>query len=1289
LSLREAIQLANARPDRTIIRFSQDLLDVPLNVNAGELAVDWDTTIIGLGAGSIVLDAKQSNRLVNISLPARVSMSDLTLTGGRVSGGNFGGGALVNHGDLTLSRVEAIGNETVGVSGGAIANYGTLSMEQSTLAGNTSGANGGGLYNDDLAIVTIGPSARVTENQVSEFAFGGGLYLRGAVTIVDSVIDANNVKNDVGHTAFFGGGVHIDSGSGAVTHVEIRRSYISGNEATVGGGISIGDTAQVSIVESTVDGNVARAGSTESLLARGGGINVFLSKFASRLEIIGTTISNNKAIRSIQGDARGGGLNVALAGNLHTIANTTISGNEADHLGGGIFVADHSANSGDQVPLEILNTTITNNKARFGAGLFLDGDLFSLVDSILLNNSDIINGGKRDLHTQTSAVTASQSFGPLSGNGSSAGASNNLIHTIAESISTSKINPTNFQQLKSRNYVIAPPDCIVFETQTTLEEILACDKDVQAGAAEAEKQIAALGPLANNGGPTMTHKLRPDSKAIDAGSSNGWRRFNPVDQRGFPRTDSPGVVNQKLATGAPGAAIGTDVGAFEAPLIEVRDWESTTLNSAGGTSVSQFDHSESEDGSPGDPSAFGFGFTVPNAPSIPTEPHFLGLDLDPEPWHFGAIEEGDLGDEYGAEISVDIDTRFGFEYGYYLDTGSVVANYEGLLRYTTEKQGDVFTIDTGNSIDVGALYTVSPRLGAYVDLVAELNAVIEGRACFIGCVGGRLPIRIAPPPLPLLSINRQETDASGMPRVENGNAVLDGDIKLLGVSIDDAFSDHVAEKIADEIKTAQTAKRNAEINKQRAENDLTRETDPDKRAVAQRRLDVANADIKAADASIKEKKKKKQNAADLCIGQIVRGCINETDGGVLGIEASLEAGVGVDGIASVSKPLGSLAISLPEVELTDTSLDDLSGRLSASTDDFLPGSEDDIRRNLAKLSVDVAGVLGPIVGLPLGRYEASVGPITFGVTTLSYNVEPRLNVTQDVSLQPYFDTNDELRSKTVNQHGVKFEFTDANGNPVQVQAKVNGTLWRDHDSTPNRVSEIWFRPGSVVEIDTAGIDVHIIPNVRLGHKLDNNVGLEIDIKGKLEALALQVSAFGETFIDIGPLIKHEHDLGTFDLGSVVSEDDLLLSTSLNATEEIFLDATAANSATVVLDGTQPGNAIESTLGQAIGVEAPANATRYFSVDLIDENGAALESVDVKLVDAAGNPIAGSTLNAPSGVIVTATSNGWNLSGLAPGLGDELLISVRFQNSVPTGTTLTPTGNLPPAVPIIVQQITAE
>jgi hypothetical protein len=61
-----------------------------------------------------------------------------------------------------------------------------------------------------------------------------------------------------------------------------------------------------------------------------------------------------------------------------------------------------------------------------------------------------------------------------------------------------------------------------------------------------------LGPLQDNGGPTLTHALRPGSPALDAG--NGGPN---TDQRGAPRpVDDPAIPNAN-----PGD--GRDIGAFE------------------------------------------------------------------------------------------------------------------------------------------------------------------------------------------------------------------------------------------------------------------------------------------------------------------------------------------------------------------------------------------------------------------------------------------------------------------------------------------------------------------------------------------------------------------------------------------------------------------------------------------------------------------------------------------------------------------------------------------------------
>ncbi len=75
-----------------------------------------------------------------------------------------------------------------------------------------------------------------------------------------------------------------------------------------------------------------------------------------------------------------------------------------------------------------------------------------------------------------------------------------------------------------------------------------------------------LGPLADNGGPTLTMALLPGSPAIDAGNTS---LAPTTDQRGFPRP----------------AGLAADIGAFEygsmMPIIAVSRSGATGLNILG------------------------------------------------------------------------------------------------------------------------------------------------------------------------------------------------------------------------------------------------------------------------------------------------------------------------------------------------------------------------------------------------------------------------------------------------------------------------------------------------------------------------------------------------------------------------------------------------------------------------------------------------------------------------------------------------------------------------------------
>ncbi|NSW76985.1 MAG: right-handed parallel beta-helix repeat-containing protein [Candidatus Atribacteria bacterium] len=121
-----------------------------------------------------------------------------------------------------------------------------------------------------------------------------------------------------------GGGILIMGSSPT-----IEKNIVTGNVATIGGGIFAGSSSSPTISENTITGNSAGAG---------GGILVHGNSLAT---ISGNTITENTAAAE-----EGGGILVAESSSA-VISGNTITGNTAKGKGGGIFVTlDSSVYSG-------------------------------------------------------------------------------------------------------------------------------------------------------------------------------------------------------------------------------------------------------------------------------------------------------------------------------------------------------------------------------------------------------------------------------------------------------------------------------------------------------------------------------------------------------------------------------------------------------------------------------------------------------------------------------------------------------------------------------------------------------------------------------------------------------------------------------------------------------------------------------------------------------------------------------------------------------------------------------
>ncbi len=364
VSLREAV--AAAAPGDTI-NFSVTGTINLTNTGDGHIQIDKGLTIQGPGANLLTVKAFDTDGLQNstgrrvflvddgAASFANVSISGLTLSGGDpvVLDENGGGGAIVNHENVSLSACVLSGN--FGPNGGAIENVdGALAINDCTISGNR--AQDGG------ACVVQG----------------------GSLTITRSTIANNQVTNS-------GGAIFAQSRS-----VTIMDSTVSGNFANESGGGFYEYHGSLSISGTTISGNAADA--DHDTIGSGGGI----FNMGGSLSVVDSTISGNSA------GAGGAGI-YSNTGQSITVAHSTVTGNviPVGVFGGGInslgvAVLDHTIVAGNLMGA----STREDVAGTFNASYSLIGDKRSAAVSNL--------GGSQ---IGTTAAPIDAKLGPLANNG--------------------------------------------------------------------------------------------------------------------------------------------------------------------------------------------------------------------------------------------------------------------------------------------------------------------------------------------------------------------------------------------------------------------------------------------------------------------------------------------------------------------------------------------------------------------------------------------------------------------------------------------------------------------------------------------------------------------------------------------------------------------------------------------------------------------------------------------------------------------------------------------------------
>ena len=294
-SLRNDIVMSNAAGGANTITWATELTGT-ITLTSGQLEISNDLTITSVS--SLAISGNNTSRVFQVDAGVTVTISGLTITGGRAPDGTPGVNATNSSGEGLPG-----GN---GGDGGGIYNLGSLTLSNDTISNNAAGVGGNGGYGyPTLAGVTPGGNGGVGGN-------GGGIYSLGSLTLSGDII----VKNAAG----FGGDGEISGGPGG-----------HGGD---GGGIY--STGSVDIFGSTIDSNSAGGGGSGYNVIRpggnggdGGGVWV-----SGNIVTTDSTISNNRAGNAhlggqyiITGSGGSGGGVYASAG--VTFANCTVALNLA------------------------------------------------------------------------------------------------------------------------------------------------------------------------------------------------------------------------------------------------------------------------------------------------------------------------------------------------------------------------------------------------------------------------------------------------------------------------------------------------------------------------------------------------------------------------------------------------------------------------------------------------------------------------------------------------------------------------------------------------------------------------------------------------------------------------------------------------------------------------------------------------------------------------------------------------------------------------------------------------
>lgn len=432
------------------------------NSGAGINGFDATVTISGSTIADNALGVVTSGNFPGVS---PIAIFDSTVDS------NETGGVSCSYCDSVLIDGSSVTNN--GDINGAIGDFGGVSIftfeassgltiVDSTLSGNRSPNDGGAVrarFVEEGPVAAVLPEVLISNsdfhnNRSGILSNGGAVYVeRGSVIVSDgSSFTDNWAKPSEKLFGGDGGAIWVEEGP----ELSISDSDLSSNRAQYDGGAI--HTRQVD--EVSIDGTLLA--DNEAIGNSGGGAYIHS---ATDIEITDSNVLDNLS------ELGGAGLRISAFDDLRyqvDIDGSTIARNRTDSRlsgGGGVFA------DGDGLTLEMVNSTVVENEASgAGAGVAVLGDGDVELSHVTMAANDSTGGNAANLYYQNGDLT---SFGTFIGIG------------------------------------VGGPDCGTFSGSTSS---LGYNRsgDGSCGFVHATDDTgvvgAVIGPLADNGGPTLTSK---------------------------------------------------------------------------------------------------------------------------------------------------------------------------------------------------------------------------------------------------------------------------------------------------------------------------------------------------------------------------------------------------------------------------------------------------------------------------------------------------------------------------------------------------------------------------------------------------------------------------------------------------------------------------------------------------------------------------------------------------------------------------------------------------------------